>query len=162
MNPVKSTSEILAFKVLNRSVDNVWVNWAVEMLIAGYDSENLLYLAGENEKTNQFELQNIANKALTELNLDFSNEEMVINNYVCYLIDQAISKERSYESVLENLKNLCIELDYASYLYDFYSLFYAQEDLKFDTHQWYWDNADRENINQIIEDYFLKRKTEFN
>lgn len=160
MNTVKSTSEILAFKVLNRSVDNVWINWAVEMLMAGYNSENLLYLAGENENTNQFELQSLANKALSELKLDFSNEEKIINDYVCYLIDKAISKEKSHEYILEILKNLCIELEYASYLYDFYSLFYAQEDLKYDTHQWYWENADRENINQVIENYFLKRKAE--
>ena len=160
MNSVKSTSEILAFKILNRNVNNVWINWAVEMLTAGYNSESLLFLAGENEKTNQFELQNLANKTLEELGLDFSNQEKVIKNYVCFLVSEAILGNKSYLSVLTTLKDLCIELDYETYLYDFYSLYYAQEDLKYDTHQWYWDNANRENIKQIITDYFLKRKNE--
>lgn len=160
MNLVKSTAEILAFKVLNRNVNNVWINWAIEMLIAGYNSESLLFLAGENEKTNQFELQNLANKTLEELGLDFSDKENIIKSYVCYLVDEAILEKKSYLSVLKILKDLCIELAYESYLYDFYSLYYAHEDLKYDFHQWYWDNADRENINQVIEDYFLKRKNE--
>ena len=158
MNTVKSTSEILAFKFLNRNVNNVRVNWAIEMLMAGFDSENLLYLAGENEHTNQFELQKIANKALDELNLKYSDRETVIANYVCYLLDEAITGKRSYELVLTILKNLCSELNYESSLYDFYSLYYAQDDLKYSTHQWYWENADRDNINQIIKDYFYKRK----
>ncbi|SCY97793.1 hypothetical protein [Flavobacterium caeni] len=158
MNTVKSTSEILAFKILNRNVNNVWINWAIEMLMAGFDSENLLYLAGENEQTNQFELQKIADRALNELKLDYSDREIVIENYICYLLDEAILEKRSYESVLKNLKDLCIELDYESSLYDFYSLYYAQDDLKYSTHQWYWENANRENINQIIKDYFYKRK----
>lgn len=160
MNTVRSTSEILAFKILNRNVDTVWINWAVDMLIAGHSSESLLYLAGENEKTNQFELQNLANKTLNELALDYSNYEKVIKDYVCYLLDKAILKEKKYTSVLETLKNLCVELDYDSSLYDFYSLYYAWEDLKYDDHQWYWDNATKKNINQIIEDYFNKRKSE--
>ena len=158
MNTVKSTSEILAFKILNRNVNNVWINWAIEMLMAGFDSENLLYLAGENEQTNQFELQKIADRVLNELKLDYSDRERVIENYICYLLDEAILKKRSYESVLKNLKDLCIELDYESSLYDFYSLYFAQDDLKYSTHQWYWENANRENINQIIKDYFYKRK----
>lgn len=160
MNLVKSTSEILAFKVLNRNVNNVWINWAIEMLIAGYNSESLLFLAGENENTNQFELQNLANKTLDELGLDFSDKDKVINDYVYYLIDEAILGKKSYLSVLRALKDLCVELGYISFLYDFYSLYYAQEDLKFYTHQWYWKNANRENINQIIIDYFFKRKNE--
>ena len=158
MNIVKSTSEILAFKVLNRNVNNVWINWAVEMLMEGYSSENLLYLAGENEQTNQFELQKIADRTLKELELDYSDHDKVVENYICFLLDEAISERRNYKSVLKNLKDLCIELDYESSLYDFYSLYFAKEDLEYSTHQWYWENANRENIDQIIKDYFHKRK----
>lgn len=128
------------------------------MLSAGFYTENLLYLAGENEHTNQFELQKIASRALDELGLDYSDREIVVRNYICYLLDEAISEKQSYESVLRYLKDLCIDLDYESSLYDFYSLYFAQHDLSYSTHQWYWENANRENIDQIIKDYFHKRK----
>lgn len=39
MRPVKMTAEILAFKALNRDIDKTWVDWAVNMLMAGFDTE---------------------------------------------------------------------------------------------------------------------------
>jgi len=54
MKSVKSTTEILAFKALNRDINKTWVDWAVEMLMAGFDTENLTILAGEFEPFNQF------------------------------------------------------------------------------------------------------------
>ena len=57
MKPVKSTTEILALKALNRDIDKFWVNWAVDMLLAGFDTENLIILAGESEPFNQFQLE---------------------------------------------------------------------------------------------------------
>ncbi|MFZ4464691.1 MAG: hypothetical protein ACOYN5_12650 [Bacteroidales bacterium] len=56
MISVKTTAEILAFKALNRNIDKTWVDWAVDMLIAGYDTENLTILAGESEPFNQFQM----------------------------------------------------------------------------------------------------------
>jgi hypothetical protein len=73
MKPVKSTAEILAFKALNRDVDKTWVDWAVDMLIAGFDTEHLTILAGESEPFNQFQMQELAEKVLVELQLDYSD-----------------------------------------------------------------------------------------
>ena len=45
MQPVKSTIEVLAFKVLNRNVTDVWVDWAIDMMTVGFDTEHLVMLA---------------------------------------------------------------------------------------------------------------------
>ena len=160
MKQVERTAEILAFKVLNRDIDKIWFEWAVEMLMNNFESENLLFLAGENENTNQFELQKIAEKALKELKLDYSNEENVIKDYICYLIDQALTGNRSYKSVLQILKDLYYEVENTSVLRDFYLLYYAYEDLEFDTVQHYWPEGDRENIDKIITNHFIKIKNQ--
>jgi len=78
MKPVKTTAEILAFKALNRDVDKTWVDWAVELLMAGYNTEHLTILAGESEPFNQFQMQELANKVLEELQLDYSDKEQTI------------------------------------------------------------------------------------
>ena len=65
MQPVKSTSEILAFKVLNQNTSIVWVDWALDMMTVGFDTEHLAILAGENEPFNQFQMQDLTNKFLT-------------------------------------------------------------------------------------------------
>jgi len=160
MNYVKSTAEILAFKTLNRNVNNVWINWAVEMLMEGFNSQSLLFLAGENEKSNQFELQRLAENTLKELGLDYSNEDKVIKKYVCYLLDEAITGNKTFKSVLSSLKELYYEVQNDSLLLDFYLLYFAHEDLEFDTIQNYWDNATRENIDQVTKEFFIKRKSE--
>ncbi|WDF68674.1 hypothetical protein PQ465_20555 [Sphingobacterium oryzagri] len=158
MKPVKTTSEILAFKALNRDIDQIWVDWAFEMLATGFETENLIILAGESPPFNQFQIQEIANKVLTELQLDYSDKDQTIKNYACHLIKQSIDDQLDKRKVLDILKNICIELDYEEYLYDFYLLYYAKEDLSYSENQWYWEGATRENIDKIITDYFINWK----
>jgi hypothetical protein len=96
MKPVKSTAEILAFKALNRDVDKTWVDWAVDMLIAGFDTEHLTILAGESEPFNQFQMQELAEKVLVELQLDYSDKDQTIKNYACYLIITAPTQKAGF------------------------------------------------------------------
>ena len=159
MKPVITTAEILAFKALNRDIDQTWVDWAVDMLMAGYDTEHLTILAGEREPFNQFQMQELTDKVLTELQLDYSDKDQTIKNYACYLIDKSLDGELDNFKVLDILKDICIELDYEKYLYAFYSLYFAKDDLSYSENQWYWDGATRENIEKIITDYFTNWKT---
>jgi hypothetical protein len=158
MKPVKSTAEILACKLLNRDIDKTWVDWAVDMLMAGYDTEHLTILAGEREPFNQFQLQELADKVLTELQLDYSDKELTIKNYACYLIDKSLNGEIDTFMVLEILKDICIGLDYEQYLFDFYLLYNAKDDLTYSENICHWDGATRENIDKIITDYFITWK----
>ncbi len=158
MKPVKSTAEILAFKALNRDVNKTWVDWAVEMLLAGFDTENLVILAGEFEPYNQFQLQHLTTKVLDELQLDYSHHEQTIKNYACYLIDKSLHGEIDNFKVLEILKNICVELGDEAYLFDFYLLYFTKDDLSYSEAQWHWDGATLENIEKIIKDYFINWK----
>lgn len=44
---------------------------------------------------------------------------------------------------------------------DFYLLYYAKDELTFDETQWYWEGANRHNMDEIIKDYFIKWLHEF-
>ncbi len=44
---VLSTYRILLSKVFNQDIDESWIDWANEMMEAGYESDNLYILAGE-------------------------------------------------------------------------------------------------------------------
>ena len=158
MTPVSATYEILACKVLNRSVDKHWVDWAVEMIEAGFDSENLIILAGENPPYNQFELKELTDKVLNDLYLDYSDRDRTIKNYVCHIVDKALSGQTDTFKVLEIIKDLCIEIGYERYLMDFYLLYFTKTDLLYDDCQYHWtaSSVDRSNIDQVILDYFKK------
>ena len=129
------------------------------MLVAGFDTEHLAILAGEHEPFNQFQMQDLTDKVLSELQLDCSNIERTIKNYVCYLIGKSLDGELDNFKVLNILKDLCVELDYANYLYEFYLLYFTKDDLLHSRDQWYWNGATRENIDQIIIAYFNKWKS---
>ena len=152
-NPVESTYEILAWKHLNLSVDEKWSQWAVEMMLAGFESEHLVELAGIEKPYNQFELGELTDKVFEELNLDYQNEEKVLMNYVTYLALGVIEEKRDILNTLRILKDLCIHLDYDRRLYDFYSLYFAKEDLNLSSEQWYWNGADRDNIDKVCLEY---------
>ena len=45
--------------------------------------------------------------------------------------------------------------------FDFYLLYFAKDDLTESENQWYWDGANRSNIDDIITEQFVKWKTKF-
>jgi hypothetical protein len=156
MSPIASTAEILVFKILGRNVDKKWIDWAYDMIAAGFETENLIILAGEMEPYNQFELQNLTDKIFAELNLTYDNAEQVYKNYACYLIAKVLSNQMQAISVLDILKDIYIGADYDPPYHDFYDLYFAYDDLKYSENQWYLPNVTRENIDEVIQTYFVK------
>ena len=156
MEPIASTAEILACKMLGRNINKTWINWAYDMLSAGFETENLIMLAGELEPYNQFELQSLTDKVFSDLRLTWDNREQILKNYVCYLVDMAINSKIKFINVLDLIKDIYIELDHESSLSGFYMLYYAYDDLKHSDQQWYWDGATRENIDEMAKDYFIE------
>jgi hypothetical protein len=157
MKPVDSTIAILAFKVLNKYVNEAWIDWAVEMLVAGYETEHLAILASESAPFNQFEMQELTNKVLQELHLDYSDPQTVIKDYACYLIEQLLSGAIEMQTLLKMFKEFYYDYDYEVFR-DFAFLYFAKDDLLYGETQQYWDGATRENIDAIVFDYFSKWK----
>ena len=150
----KYTPAILAYKTLNRDFDRIWVDWAVEMLVNGYDTEHLVILAGMGEPFDYFEMQTLTTKALNELGLDFSDKLQAVWNYVSYLIQMCLDGKLESVKVLAELRDLYLELDYEKSLQEFYFLYYAKSDLISDEVEWYIDGVDRKNIDETILNYF--------
>ena len=154
MYPVESTYQIVVLKVLNRSIDKTWIDWAYQMLQAGFSTENLIILAGETPPYNQFELQTLTSKVLDELTINYSDKLQAIKNYSTYLIQKAIKGEIDSYKVLGILKEYYYEID--ENFRDFYFLYFAKHDLLYSDDQYYWNGADKNNIDQIIIDCFKK------
>lgn len=148
-----STQEIVAMRALNRTFDEKWTDWAVLMLEQGHDTPHLRILAGWDPPFNQFEMTAVVDQTLAELGLDWSNQQTAVTEFAVVLLEEMLSGERSTQSVLQILTDICIELDYAGFLYDFYLLYFAQDDLGYAEHQWYWPDADRSNIEVKIREY---------
>jgi hypothetical protein len=160
-NTVLSTYKILMNKAFNQDIDESWIDWAMEMIEAGFQSDNLYILAGMTKPFNQFELQELTNNVIRDLHLDYDDKDTVIRNYVYFIITNGINNPDSYLKVLRELKDICIGLGMEKEYIDFYLLYFAKDDLTESENQWYWDGATRENIDEIIKSQFIKWKTEY-
>jgi len=151
-----STTEILARRALNRSIDQRWVEWAVAMLEAGHDTAHLRMLAGALPPFNQFEMTRLADKALAELGLDWSNTEALAKDYAAELLEDMLQGARSSDQVLDILFDMCTELDSPDFLSDFSLLYHAKSELRSAKVQWYWPGADRSNMEEAIREYAMR------
>ncbi len=151
MKPIASTAEILFFKMTGRSVDERWVAWAYDMIVAGFDTESLVMLAGEQRPFNQFEMQHLAEKAFQELNLRWDDRELVLRNYACYVI-----AKKTMVVALDILKEAHVDLNYEMFYHDFYLLYHAKHSLDNYGDQYYWDGATEENIDAVIKECFVE------
>jgi hypothetical protein len=61
-NTSTSTYRILKAAALNEDIEESWIDWALEMMEAGYESDNLHMLAGMMQPFDQFELQKLTKK----------------------------------------------------------------------------------------------------
>lgn len=154
MKEVVSTYKVLMKKAFNEEIDEYWVEWALEMMEAGYESDNLYILAGISKPYNQFELQELTDQVIADLNLKTSDKSLTIINYVYHIFSTTINEPNKYLSTLREVKDICIELDMESEYIDFYLLYFAKYDLNESENQWYWDSADKNNIDEIIKRKF--------
>src|ERR1044071_8403068 len=107
MHKVKSTYRVLADKVLQQDTIEEWKDCSLEMMMAGFESEHLIILAGLMPPMNRFEFSEIVNKALKELSLDTGTPDEIIYGYVHYLIIEALNANLSTKEVLNTLRDLC-------------------------------------------------------
>ena len=151
---VPSTFRIVKDKVLDKDINESWVDWAIEMIEAGYENLNLYELAGIIRPYNQVELRNLTEKIFDDLSINYKDKEAAIRNYACFIISNSIDKPEKYLSTLLELKSIYLDLDWEKEYSDFYLLYFAKYDLTNYEDQFYWIGADKENINDIIKKRF--------
>lgn len=132
------------------------------MLTDGCDTPSLCVLAGELPPFNQFEIEVLVDRVFAELGLVLHATPREAARALASLrIRQVAAGEASRAEVLDELARLHIELGYATDLQDFYLLHYAWYDLQQAGVQWYWQGADRDNIDAVVDERFSAWLQEF-
>lgn len=144
--PVPITGLMLGELWLESPFSDTWVRWAMDMAMAGADNLHIYELAGVAKPYNGSEIYPLVRTVLLELEFVLPDEQGIIGLY----ISDVIHHPELYISVLRNLADRCMSLDYDRGLYTFYLLYHAKADLVEQPVQWYWPGADRSNIDSII------------
>ena len=153
MKYIDSTYEILAYKALNWGFGELWIDWAIEMVENGHESEHLLILAGIGKVDDQFYLRDLTTRVLRELSLDYSSIQVVLYDYVVYLACEMMAGKRDCYGILETLKEIYL-YHYHEPFKDFYLLSLAQNELAYSTDQHYWPGATVDNIDAVVAAHF--------
>ena len=155
---VPETAEILFYyyKPQKTDINQQWIDWAVKMLKAGYDTEYLAVLAGEDLHCNFFEFTELTNKIFAELQIDHIGVESVYAKYAIYLINRSLHDKEAMLCTLGQLKDLYWETESDVYK-DFSLLDDAIREFKDDCDmQWFWkdEKLTKDNYPEYVENFF--------
>lgn len=144
------TYKVVAYSDLTDVNGDDCVDWAIEMLQLGQETPSLLILAGLTKPTNQFEIRDYLQRALSELELDEKTGDDATLSYSSYYITK-IAKGEDVKRNLGMVYEFCQARDYEKIIYDFYLLHWAWDDLDYgNEYQSYWPDADKSNIEQVV------------
>jgi len=148
------TNKVIAYQEIPNFDMDSCVDWAIEMIELGYDTDNILMLAGLSSPINYFEAIALLNKALAELGLQPKIGEEAVVSYSSYYISK-IAQSIDVRSNLNSIDRLCLNLEYPSVIYNFYLLWWAWADLDYDPNAYstYWEGASIDNIEQLVVNY---------
>lgn len=134
----------------------LYADWATDMLVAGFDSDNLGRLAGIESTYPQGDLEKLVAQVFDEFDLRDCDEVFAGKCYCTMVIHSIIDNSLSLDEGLFKLYKLVLKLDYDPLLMDFYILYHAKTALLIDNFQFYWKGANKENIRNICFNRFTK------
>lgn len=147
------TVEIRALRAMGRMMDAKAVDWALALLEGGHNETSVAVLAGELPPFNPFEMNELVDRALKELEIaPHGSREDAAVAFTSVRVKQHLDKQMSAEQMLAELSALCIELDYLDEIYDFYLFHFGLDDLKHGEFCYHLPEANRENIHQLLHD----------
>lgn len=160
------TYKVVALSEVIQLDPNECVDWAIEMFEYGYETPNLLMLAGCDKSTSYFEFKPYLENAAKELGLQMKNGDAGVISYSYYFIKE-ITKRKNVRSNLTELYKFCQQRDYEGIVYDFYLLYWAWDQIDYDdTNQnHYWEGTNKENIEntviKVVNDWLKENKIHY-
>ena len=146
--------EILSEKALYEFDSKTLVNWAVKVMLMGFESENIFVLAGlDNSDTEEREIYFF--KSLTDLNIKIDkSEEELIEIYAIAIAKKALAKQINLDYALTQMQKILSFTNYSSKYIPFYEIKEDLERLKYSTYTIYNSEITLENYNDFLLEEF--------
>lgn len=156
------TYKIVAFEEIQQVDTNESIDWAFEMMQLGYESPTLFMLASFNKPTNYFEVINYVKDTVRELGLEMKSGDDAILSYASYYI-QKIAEGENVRDNLTKVYDVYQSGDYEDFLFDFYMLHWAWDDLDYfgNQYSYHWPAAKKNNIEKITIEEAVKWVAEY-
>lgn len=128
---------------------NPVIDWAINMIQKGIETENMLILASFSKPVEREEIRPYVSGVLKDLNLEEKiSEYSVVSN--CYYHVQQIIDEYDERRNLSALYSIHLENNYPEYTSPFYLLYHGWSDLETEGFNYYYDGATLKNIKTVV------------
>jgi len=122
------------------------VEWAINALVAGFDSPNLRVLAGLQTPLDQVEVRRLYSGAFTELGICPLPAEAHGRFHITSVLRAMLSSKLDRKEAMRQ----AADFDKSR---DFYLLFHAKWSLELGPDQYYLPSVDRSNIDRVIDEH---------
>lgn len=128
---------------------NPTIDWAINMIQKGVETENMLILASFSKPVDREEIKPYVSGVLKDLKLDEKiGEYSIVSN--CYYHVQQIIDEYDKRKNLSSLYSIHLENNYPEYTNPFYLLYHGWSDLETEGFNYYYDGANLNNIESVV------------
>ncbi|MEM6844017.1 MAG: hypothetical protein AAF632_17450 [Bacteroidota bacterium] len=130
---------------------NPSIDWAIELIRNGKESENILIVASFSKPVDREEIKPYITGALKELNLNEKYGEYSIVANAHYYLEQILN-DYEIRKNLTKLYEICLNADMDSRLMPFYLLYHGWDELEEIGANYYFEGADLDNIEEVIKE----------
>lgn len=128
---------------------NPAIDWAIELIGKGIETENVLIVASFSKPVDREEIKPYITGALKELNLPEKYGEYSLVANAHYYLEQILN-DCEIRKNLSKLYEICLNADMDIRLMPFYLLYHGWDELEQIGANYYFEGADLDNIEQVI------------
>jgi len=127
------------------------IDWALNLMTNGIESENILILSSFSKPIDQYEIRPYVTAALVDLHLpEFTGIRAKLQK-ARYHLNEIIGNH-AIRQQLKQLAELCVSTEYNYGLYPFYLLYFGWWDLDDNGVNYHYEGATKSNIEQIVKE----------
>ena len=131
------------------------VDWAIDLIRQGKETDNILMLASFSEPIDRFEIRPYVTNVLNDLGLEELDYKSAVIAETHYHLNEILN-DREIRKNLRSLYQLCVDNDYESGLINFYLIYHGWDELEEIGVNYYFEGADLDNIEEVLKKEAIK------
>lgn len=125
------------------------VDWAIDLIRQGKETDNVLMLASFSEPIDRFEIRPYVTNVLNDFGLEELDYKSAVIAETHYHLNEILN-DRQIRKNLQSLLQLCLDNDYESGLMNFYLIYHGWYELEEIGVNYYFEGADLDNIEEVL------------
>jgi hypothetical protein len=150
----EQTNYLLAENLYSQMNPQKFIDWAVNLLQKGFETENILILAGLDNYPSE-EIEEYFWKSVDDLKLQLKKSDFeLLANFALYVANSVLTNKMKPKDGLRIMNDIVRETDYSSKYIQFYNLDEDIDYLNYDNRTLYNSFNKTDNIDEIIFEEF--------